>query len=40
MVFAVFTASTKNKNKNAKIEFRSGNCEMCKKRIEKEVFQE
>ncbi len=37
LVFAVFTSSAQEiKNKNAKIEFHvSGNCEMCKKRIEK-----
>ncbi|MFV8354864.1 heavy-metal-associated domain-containing protein [Flavobacterium sp. XS1P32] len=37
LLFAVFTSSAQEvKNKNAKIEFHvSGNCEMCKKRIEK-----
>lgn len=35
--FVGFTAQAQNmKNKNAKVEFHvSGNCEMCKKRIEK-----
>ena len=37
LVFAAFTSSAQEvTNKNAKIEFHvSGNCEMCKKRIEK-----